>query len=57
MSPATRLCSVVGVMLMAVLPAHATWSIVMTDVRGNSCVVAVGKDWNHRTPPLLGEIT
>ena len=35
----------------------ATWSIIMTDVRGNSCVVAVGEDWSHRTPPLLGEIT
>ena len=34
-----------------------TWSIVMTDARGNSCVVAIGKDWDHRAQMILGQAT
>ena len=34
-----------------------TWSIVMTDPRGTSCLVAVGKDWDHRAEILLGQAT
>lgn len=35
----------------------STWSIVMTDTRGNSCVVAIGKDWDHRAQIVLGQAT
>ena len=35
----------------------ATWSIVMTDTRGNSCLVAAGKDWDARNEILLGQAT
>ena len=34
-----------------------SWSIVMTDPRGKSCVVAVGKDWDHRDRIVLGDAT
>lgn len=35
----------------------ATWSIVMTDPRGISCIVAIGKDWDQRAEIALGEVS
>lgn len=34
-----------------------SWSIVMTNPQGTSCVVAVGKDWDNRAPVVLGDAT
>ena len=33
----------------------STWSIVMTNPRGISCVVAIGQDWDQRSRMVLGE--
>ena len=33
----------------------STWSIVMTNPQGVSCVVAIGKDWDQRTRLVLGQ--
>ena len=35
----------------------ATWSIVMTNPQGVSCVVAVGQDWDQRTALMLGQVS
>ena len=35
----------------------ATWSIVMTNPQGVSCVMAVGKDWDQRAKLLVGEVS
>ena len=35
----------------------STWSIVMTNPQGVSCVVAVGQDWDQRARLVLGEVS
>lgn len=32
--------------------ANGTWSIVVTDAKGNACLVAAGKDWMDVKEPV-----
>ncbi|MGE0280784.1 MAG: hypothetical protein AB7P20_09255 [Rhizobiaceae bacterium] len=43
---------VVGsVAIMEVYVSEAgTWTIIMTDIAGRSCIIAAGEGWEHNTP-------
>ncbi|WP_316978032.1 hypothetical protein [Shumkonia mesophila] len=46
-----------GLVEVLTSPGGDTWTLIVTDAQGTSCLVAAGESWERLDPPAPGERT